>query len=90
VAVEIGDLDNIPREFVDEENHLKLVNGHCIFFDPRTRHCKIYEDRPSACRTFEMGSYFCSSAIAVTREEGWFDPAKYPRTIPLTVLGTPL
>ncbi len=27
-------------------------NGDCVFFDNKTRKCKVYEDRPRQCRTW--------------------------------------
>lgn len=27
-------------------------NGDCTFFDPATRHCKVYRSRPVQCRTW--------------------------------------
>jgi uncharacterized protein len=27
-------------------------NGDCVFFDPRTRKCTVYEARPRQCRTW--------------------------------------
>jgi uncharacterized protein len=28
-------------------------HGHCVFFDPNTRKCGIYETRPLVCRVFD-------------------------------------
>gem|GEM_PF-256297 len=33
---------------------LKNVNGHCYFFDPATRRCKVYEWRPLGCRFYPI------------------------------------
>lgn len=30
----------------------EFTNGDCVFFDNRTRKCKVYEDRPRQCRTW--------------------------------------
>ena len=27
-------------------------NGDCTFFDPKTRHCRVYSARPAQCRTW--------------------------------------
>jgi Fe-S-cluster containining protein len=27
-------------------------NGDCTFFDPKTRHCRVYQSRPVQCRTW--------------------------------------
>ena len=32
---------------------LGRTDGHCVFFDPATRLCTIYETRPLACRIFD-------------------------------------
>jgi Fe-S-cluster containining protein len=49
-----------PEEF--EEQHTRLVgirrslnerkNGDCVFFDSKTRKCKVYTARPRQCRTW--------------------------------------
>ena len=33
-------------------------DGACVFLDPRTRRCQVYEDRPDTCRKFptEVGA----------------------------------
>lgn len=33
---------------------LRNVNGHCVFFDPQTRLCKIYPYRPVGCRLYPL------------------------------------
>lgn len=33
---------------------LKNVDGHCIFLDPRTGSCRIYEKRPLGCRIYPL------------------------------------
>lgn len=40
-------------------------NGDCTFFDPRTRHCKVYKSRPIQCRTWP----FWNSHLKT--EESW-------------------
>jgi Fe-S-cluster containining protein len=31
---------------------IELANGDCIFFDAKTRGCKVYKQRPRQCRTW--------------------------------------
>lgn len=31
----------------------------CVWFDPAARRCLHYEQRPEACRNFEVGSELC-------------------------------
>jgi Fe-S-cluster containining protein len=31
---------------------VEFPNGDCVFFDPQTRKCNVYEDRPRQCRTW--------------------------------------
>ncbi|MBI2824894.1 MAG: YkgJ family cysteine cluster protein [Planctomycetia bacterium] len=31
---------------------IEYDNGDCVFFDPQTRHCGVYEERPRQCRTW--------------------------------------
>jgi len=33
---------------------LKNVDGHCVFYDPATASCKIYENRPVGCRLYPL------------------------------------
>ena len=44
---------------------IEYANGDCVFFDPASRHCTIYEDRPQQCRTWP----FWGSNVAT--EEAW-------------------
>ena len=50
------DLDGFERQFVRQvENRRSLVeypDGDCIFLDPQTRGCIVYEARPIQCRTW--------------------------------------
>ena len=34
--------------------YLRNINGHCIFLDPKTHKCKIYEYRPLGCRLYPL------------------------------------
>ena len=40
----------------NNEGYIVLKNrkGHCIFFDPEQKKCKIYEDRPFGCRLYPI------------------------------------
>jgi Fe-S-cluster containining protein len=31
---------------------IEYANGDCVFFDPESRKCTVYEDRPRQCRTW--------------------------------------
>lgn len=31
---------------------IELADGDCVFFDPGTRRCTVYESRPRQCRTW--------------------------------------
>jgi len=33
---------------------LRNVDGHCVFYDPASRSCKIYEHRPIGCRLYPV------------------------------------
>jgi len=44
---------------------IEYANGDCVFFDPGTRKCTVYEDRPRQCRTWP----FWASNVAT--EEAW-------------------
>ena len=33
---------------------LRNVDGHCVFYDPATRSCRIYEHRPIGCRLYPV------------------------------------
>lgn len=33
---------------------LKNIKGHCFFYDPATKKCKIYESRPEGCRYYPV------------------------------------
>jgi len=45
------------EDFVVEKDgvyRLKNVDGHCVFYDPATRMCKIYDIRPIGCRLYPL------------------------------------
>jgi hypothetical protein len=31
---------------------IEMANGDCILYDPQTRGCRVYEDRPLQCRNW--------------------------------------
>ncbi|MDF1538848.1 MAG: YkgJ family cysteine cluster protein [Candidatus Thorarchaeota archaeon] len=33
---------------------LRNIDGHCFFYDPETKLCKIYEARPDGCRYYPV------------------------------------
>ena len=57
-----------PRELIDVQGNLKVVEGphgrHCILFDPVSRRCTDYANRPSVCRDFEPGCRTCHTMRA--------------------------
>ncbi len=42
----------------------RAEDGACIALDRSTGRCRIYEQRPAACREFRVGSAGCLDAIA--------------------------
>ncbi len=57
---------HLPDELREEVSGLLLI-GHrpgtqCSWFDPETRLCKHYEDRPSTCVAFKSESSACKYA----------------------------
>ena len=40
---------NFVKKTADGLFQLKNADGHCVFFDPTTKLCKIYEVRPQGC-----------------------------------------
>ncbi|MFC5592777.1 YkgJ family cysteine cluster protein [Lysobacter niastensis] len=58
--------DNVPRHLVDRlpdgpEVMRKDEDGWCAAVDHSKMNCSIYEQRPSVCRKFSMGSAYCRS-----------------------------
>ncbi|XZE47000.1 YkgJ family cysteine cluster protein [Pirellulaceae bacterium SH467] len=62
------DLDGFERKFTRRIGaRVSLVeysDGDCIFLEPETRRCSVYESRPSQCRTWP----FWESNIATPRD----------------------
>lgn len=59
IAKRVGmadDLDRFERQFVrtigNRKSLVEYSDGDCIFLDPDTRGCSVYEDRPVQCRTW--------------------------------------
>jgi len=58
---------------------LRNIEGHCYFYDPDTRQCKIYDSRPDGCRYYPIiydvrkrkcvVDKDCPSRNTMTREE---------------------
>ncbi|MEZ0320185.1 MAG: YkgJ family cysteine cluster protein [Pyrobaculum sp.] len=45
------------EEFAIEKDgvyRLRNVDGHCVFYDPLSRSCKIYDIRPVGCRLYPL------------------------------------
>jgi Fe-S-cluster containining protein len=42
------------KKIEDRLFQLKNIDGHCVFFDPTTKLCKIYEVRPQGCRFYPL------------------------------------
>ncbi len=40
------------RQLGDGRSLTEFDNGDCVFFDPATRGCRVYESRPMQCRTW--------------------------------------
>lgn len=36
-----------------------MERSPCLWYDPQTRGCRHYEQRPDDCRAFEIGSHLC-------------------------------
>ena len=55
------------KEFVDNlysdmyATLKKDSSGYCVFLDPNTRLCTIYENRPQVCREYSNNSKHCKN-----------------------------
>ena len=62
------DADTFRERFVrqvgNRESLVEYPDGDCIFLDPETRHCLVYDSRPIQCRTWP----FWSSNLATRRD----------------------
>jgi len=45
---------NFIKKTADGLFQLKNIDGNCVFFDPTTKLCKIYEIRPEGCRFYPL------------------------------------
>jgi Fe-S-cluster containining protein len=67
----IDDLDVFERKFVRQigarRSLVEYGDGDCIFLDPQSRQCIVYEDRPTQCRTWPFWSSNVSSPKAWAR-----------------------
>jgi uncharacterized protein len=50
------DIDGFERRFIRQvgirKSLVEYSDGDCIFLDPQSRHCIVYESRPIQCRTW--------------------------------------
>lgn len=55
------------RDFMVEKDvyRLKNVDGHCVFYNPADRSCKIYPIRPVGCRLYPL--VYAGDAVEVDR-----------------------
>jgi len=49
----LGDVERYV-EWVEGVPVLKRVNGACVFLEEATGRCRVYEDRPLACRLYPL------------------------------------
>ena len=57
IAIDVTAIDypaNRPIDYRDHSHHrvLSEASGTCVFLDPRTKGCGIYDVRPTQCRNF--------------------------------------
>lgn len=68
------DIDSFEHKFVRrvgvQKSLVEYPDGDCIFLDPETRGCSVYEDRPVQCRTWP----FWNSNLTSRRE--WKETCK--------------
>ncbi len=75
--------DRVPEHLTDRTGHGLHVmardeEGWCVAVDPLRMCCSIYEQRPTICRKFAMGSPYCRDVRDTYREQN-------ARGIPLTM-----
>ena len=56
--------DRVPAHMIEctpqgDEQMARGEDGWCVAIDEKRMNCSIYEQRPSACRRFAMGSPYC-------------------------------
>ncbi len=57
IAAKVGlPVDQFEKKYVRavgiRKSLVEYANGDCVFFDPNTRKCTVYEARPRQCRTW--------------------------------------
>jgi Fe-S-cluster containining protein len=53
VGVSIDEFESrFVRRLAGKKSLIEFDNGDCVFFDGKTRKCKVYEARPAQCRTW--------------------------------------
>jgi uncharacterized protein len=61
-------IEEFERRFVRlvgvRKSLVEHENGDCVFFDPESRQCRVYEDRPLQCRTWPFWASNLSSPAA--------------------------
>jgi Fe-S-cluster containining protein len=51
--MELGSFEEaFVRSVGKKKSLVELPGGDCVFFDNRTRHCAVYDARPTQCRTW--------------------------------------
>lgn len=70
IAAKIGmPVDQFEKKYVRavgiRKSLVEYANGDCVFFDPNTRKCTVYEARPRQCRNWP----FWESNVAT--KEAW-------------------
>ena len=56
--------DHVPEWLIERDEHgfetvAKGEDGWCVAIDPNTSRCTIYDERPTICRKYAMGSPSC-------------------------------
>ena len=68
LVVELEEGEQVPddRTTIHEDGARVLQQRDdyaCVYLDPESRLCTIYEQRPQVCRDFERGTGLCFTAI---------------------------
>lgn len=68
LIVELAEHERVPgnaTEINDDNERVirRRDDCSCVYLDPTTRRCRIYENRPQVCRDFNRGSGLCFTAI---------------------------
>ena len=75
--------DDVPEWLIQHNSHgpdtlAKGEDGWCAAIDPNTSRCTIYDQRPTICRKFTMGSPGCRE-----ERDRWFGRAVFPTPVVL-------